>query len=90
MVLSAPVIDMICDDAFAGTGGCRRCLPHDEFVFLYFCIFGFLGHGWVRRFEQSLHGKKEEYHLKTASCFCIFHDPRGGLRACRCWYITCL
>lgn len=35
-------------------------------------------------------GKKEENLIKTASCFCIVHDPRGGLRTCRDWYTMSL
>lgn len=35
-------------------------------------------HGSGRRFEQRLHGKKEEYLIKTVTCFCIFRDPRAG------------
>lgn len=44
-------------------------------------------HGSGRRFEQRFAWeKRKNTSLKTASCFCIFHDPRGGLRTCHYWY----
>ena len=36
---------------------------------LCLCIFGCFGHGWVRRFEQRLHGEKGRIPLKDGELF---------------------